>query len=341
MSTKPRISYSTSVIEFERHFTSYLVDKQKVINESESLSGADETLFYRSRDFVTVGYSNLQSTDQDKLETFFLYARNGSPFAFHFDRDLVSYHSFLNTIDDHNENTPTYTEPSPLIAQDDWHGTTLNVTANDFQGALSNYEIFDSLKKGTVSFWIKPKNDPLGIGTNSSLFELSDTNDYRMQILFLTSSEISVRFYDNTGTQDHEVKATITGSDFNTSKFTHVAVTWDSDLANQTKLYIDGELFTPGGGGVYTVAALGTNFRIANSSDGAIDNTQSYIGDFELRQDVLSRFIINSRFNARKALGWRRSYWPQMRLEASQNYNPVLLPGSFRHDLTMTFKEIL
>lgn len=195
--------------------------------------------------------------------------------------------------------------------------------------------------KGTIMFWFKPQWTA-GASTTGRFLLFVDgvTSPNRHMSYFITGAGAhELRFYDGTGTIAASVGGSAT-SDFVADTWTHVAITYDAFLEEDTetlRLYINGSEKSATNTTTLSPNPLSTNFNLGSNSTSS--QAHGIFDDFYPRKDVFSAKQISNIYNAGRGIGLRRNRWTTCKV-VDTNFNPNWNTGD-RHDFVMQFKEVL
>lgn len=165
--------------------------------------------------------------------------------------------------------------------------STSSVTRAADRLEYSNTDIVGK-DKGTIMFWFKPSfaHDEHSGGM---LIMIDDAGASRFFSYFITTAgNHEVRIFD---TLDN-IAASIAGtaSEFTQGVFSHVAITYDSTVANSLNLYIDGTLTggSPSSNTAFSTQELGANFAVGGFIGGSAQVASGVYSEFTILKNVLN-----------------------------------------------------
>ena len=100
-----RITYNGINIDFEREFNDFSIKTEQRNALSQAASGKESFLNFYNQDFITASRRLLTGHEQNQLDKFYEYARDGSTFSFERDRNLGTYIPFEGKSLDTNDGT--------------------------------------------------------------------------------------------------------------------------------------------------------------------------------------------------------------------------------------------
>ena len=230
------------------------------------------------------------------------------------------------------DTTRKYTTSSlaAVAASTSRNGETLSYAASNF--------FDDEPKRGSICFWMYPLWDDETETIGVELFDLERNGSTTSAIELTATVGLGLQFdvYGKSGSTIGQASYPLASITY--GNWIHIGCTWDTTISNGIKIYIDGVNVATSTSSPFEVIRRGTNFVLGTSADGSGAFADVMFDDLEIRKDVLTAYEVSARYNASRALGFRKNYFSSLVIDQDV-YDPRLLQGTYRHDLELNFIE--